>query len=322
MPVIRAAFRPAWWLPGHHLPTLWPALFRRRPRTAIERERLELADGDFIDLSWHGQEGRPVVLLLHGLEGGIDSHYARPLLKSLARHGYRGCLFHFRGCSGEPNRLPRSYHSGDTGDLDEVVRHILASGQPLKAAVGISLGGNVLLKWLGERGEAAPLEQAMAISVPFLLAEAADRLDRGFSRLYQAHLLNSLKRKYREKFSQMPSPVRVDLSRIRNFRQWDDQVTAPLHGFAGADDYYRRSSCRQFLPEIRRPTLILHDRDDPFLWPDALPREEELPETVRLEVARGGGHAGFVGGALPGLGRYWMCQRLIEWLRQPADQPD
>ena len=124
MPRIESPFRPAWWLPGHHLPTLWPALFRRRPRLAIERERLELPDGDFIDLSWHGNRGDPVVLLLHGLEGSLDSHYARPFLETVAREGYRGCLFHFRGCSGEPNRLPRSYHSGDTGDLEQVVSHI------------------------------------------------------------------------------------------------------------------------------------------------------------------------------------------------------
>ncbi|RTZ72950.1 MAG: hydrolase [Gammaproteobacteria bacterium] len=319
MPRIESPFRPAWWLPGHHLPTLWPALFRRRPRLAIERERLELPDGDFIDLSWHGNRGDPVVLLLHGLEGSLDSHYARPFLETVAREGYRGCLFHFRGCSGEPNRLPRSYHSGDTGDLEQVVSHILESGQRLYAAAGFSLGGNVLLKWLGEKGEAAPLQRAMAVSVPFLLDRAADRLDRGFSRLYQAHLLKSLKRKYREKFSRIPSPLEVDLERIRNFRQWDEEVTAPLHGFEGVDDYYRRCSCRQFIPAIRRPTLILHDRKDPFLWPDAIPTEAELPQQVRLEIARGGGHAGFVQGSVPGLPRYWTCRRLVEWLDAPLE---
>jgi len=319
LPRIESRFRPAWWLPGHHLPTLWPALFRRRPPLAIQRERLELPDGDFIDLSWHGPKGPPVVLLLHGLEGGLDSHYARPFLESVAKQGYRGCLFHFRGCSGEPNRLPRSYHSGDTGDLEQVVSHILGSGQRLHAAAGFSLGGNLLLKWLGEQGEAAPVQRALAVSVPFLLARAADRLDRGFSRVYQAHLLRSLKRKYREKFSRIPSPLEVDLEGIHNFRQWDEEVTAPLHGFAGADDYYRRCSCRRFLPAIRRPTLILHDRNDPFLWPDAIPADGELPDQVRLELTRGGGHAGFVYGFVPGVSRYWSCRRLVEWLDQSTE---
>lgn len=319
MPRIESRFRPAWWLPGHHLPTLWPALFRRGPRIAIERERLELPDGDFIDLSWHGARGRPVVLLLHGLEGGLHSHYARPFLKTVAGLGYRGCLFHFRGCSGEPNRLPRSYHSGDTGDLEQVVDHILGSGQRLHAAAGFSLGGNLLLKWLGEKGGSAPLQRALAVSVPFLLARAADRLNRGFSRLYQAHLLKSLKRKYREKFSRMPSPLQVDLERIHDFWQFDEQVTAPLHGFRGAEEYYRKSSCRRFLPAIRVPTLILHDRDDPFVWPDAIPGDAELPDPVRLELTRGGGHAGFVHGFVPGMARYWTCRRLVEWLDQTTE---
>ncbi len=315
MPLIQSAYSPAWWLPGHHLPTLWPSLFRQRPEISLARERVELADGDFLDLSWCGKKGRPIVMLLHGLEGNLHSHYAKPLLKLLSESGYLACMLHFRGCSGEPNRLPRSYHSGDSAELQTIVKHIENSRQQaVFGIVGFSLGGNVLLKWLGEQGEKAAVERTMAVSVPFLLNEAADRLDQGFSRLYQQHLLGSLKRKYREKFSHIPSPLPIDLARIRTFRQFDEQVTAPLHGFSGADDYYQRCSCRQFLPHIRRPTLILHDLHDPFMWTSTLPQESELPAAVVLELAKSGGHAGFVYGSTPAASRYWTDKRLLEWL--------
>ena len=319
MPIIHSRFSPAWWLPCHHLPTLWPSLFRHRPDIPLVRERVELADGDFLDLSWCGQDDRPIVMLLHGLEGNLHSHYARPLLKLLSDAGYLACMMHFHGCSGEPNRLPRSYHSGDSPELQTIAEHIHHSRRrPVFAVIGFSLGANVLLKWLGEQGEKASVERAMAVSVPFLLNEAADRLDQGFSRLYQHHLLNSLKRKYREKFSRMPSPLNVDLNKIRNFRQFDEQVTAPLHGFAGADDYYRRCSCRQFIPSIRKPTLILHDRQDPFMWPHTPPQKDELPESVVLELTHGGGHAGFVCGNMPASPCYWTGHRLLEWLKSPS----
>ena len=317
MPIIESAFEPAWWLPGPHSPTLWPSLFRHRPRLSLHHERVELPDGDFLDLSWHGKEDAPIVLLLHGLEGSLDSHYARPLLKTLAEAGYLACMMHFRGCSGEPNRLPRSYHSGDSAELQTISKHIHNSrGRPVYAIIGFSLGGNLLLKWLGERGATAGIQRAMAVSVPFLLDQAADRLDQGFSRLYQKHLLDSLKRKYREKFSHMPSPLDVDLAQIRNFRQFDEYITAPLHGFTGADDYYRRCSCRQFIPGIRVPTLILHDRHDPFMWPHTVPEAWELPDEVVLELTEGGGHAGFICNTTDSRSTYWPDRRLLEWLKK------
>lgn len=316
MPIVHSEFTPAWWLPGHHLPTLWPSMFRHRPDIPLKRERVELADGDFLDLSWCGDTGKPIVMLLHGLEGNLHSHYARPLLKLLGESGYLACMMHFRGCSGEPNRLPRSYHSGDSAELQTIVKHIESSRQqPVFGIIGFSLGANVLLKWLGEQGTQAAVDRAMAVSAPFLLQEAADRLDQGFSRIYQRHLLHSLKRKYREKFSRIPSPLNVDLDQIGNFREFDEKITAPLHGFSGADDYYQRSSCRQFIPCIRRPTLILHDRHDPFMWPHTAPSESELPDDVVLELTSGGGHAGFVGGKTPASASYWTGKRLIHWLQ-------
>jgi len=280
-------------------------------------ERVELADGDFLDIAWGARDGRENVLVLHGLEGSIDSHYAGTLLQALDRHGFNPVFMHFRGCSGEPNRLPRSYHSGETGDLETIVRLFeRRSGRPLGAVIGFSLGGNVLLKWLGEQSDPGRVKTAIAVSVPFRLGDCAERLERGLSRHYQNYLLRSLRRSYRRRFSRIPSPLRVDVERLRSFRSFDDAVTAPLHGFSGVDDYYRRSSSRQYLPQIRTPTLILHAADDPFMWPRTLPREEELSAAVTLELSPHGGHVGFVAGRWPWRPNYWLEGRIIEHLRQ------
>lgn len=303
---------PAWWLPGPHFQTIWPSLVRRRPALNLRRQRLELPDGDFIDLSRNGPEDAPRLLILHGLEGNLTSHYATGLLHALAQSGFQGILMHFRNCGDEPNRLARSYHSGETGDLQCVLEHLAEErGRPVRAAIGVSLGGNVLLKWLGEQGEQTLLERAVAVSVPFLLDQAAERMERGLSRLYQNHLLKRMRASYRRKLDLIPPPLRVDPERIHTFREFDEQITAPLHGFAGADDYYRRSSSRQFLGRIRTPTLILQARDDPFMWPQTIPKESELAPAVTLELSEHGGHVGFVAGAVPWQARYWMEERII-----------
>lgn len=315
MPLIESTFRPAWWLQGDHAQTLWPALFRWRARIAIEWERLELEDGDFLDLAWSGPARAPVVLFLHGLQGGIRSHYATGMMRQLNRRGLRVCLMHFRGCGRRPNRLPVSYHSGKTDDPQRVLEHITrTTGEPPFGAVGISLGGNVLLKWLGEQGENSTLQRAVAISVPFRLDDCARRLDHGLSRLYQRHLVNSLQDAYRRKFALMPSPLTVDIDRLDTFRLFDDQITAPLHGFSGVDDYYQRCSSRRYLPGIRVPTLILQARNDPFTFPDTAPDADELPDHVWLEIPDGGGHVGFVSGRVPGLGNYYAERRAADWL--------
>jgi hypothetical protein len=311
-----SSFRPAWWLRNPHLQTLWPTFLRRRPALRICRERLETPDGDFLDLSWVDGTLGPRVLLLHGLEGALGSHYAAGLLNSLATAGFQPLLLHFRNCGDEPNRLPRSYHSGETGDIELVIHRLAAESRPVSAAVGISLGGNALLKWLGEQGEAAPLSAAVAVSVPFVLADAARRLDKGLSRIYQRHLLSKLRNSYRRKFARIPSPLHVDLRRLRNFRDYDDQVTAPLHGFAGVDDYYTRSSSRQFLDRIRVPTLIIHAQDDPFMFPGSCPQPGELSPAVTLELSEHGGHVGFVAGRWPWRPHYWLDERIVGHLRQ------
>ena len=315
-----SSFRPAWWLSSAHLQTAWQTLFRRPPAVRLRRERLHLPDGDFLDLDWTLNEAAPVAVVLHGLEGSSRSPYARGTLDVLARHGWRAVLMHFRGCSGEPNRLDRGYHSGDTADLEHVVE-LLRAREPRAplAAVGYSLGGNVLLKWLGERGARAPVCAAVAVSVPFMLGRVADRLEHGLSRAYQWWLLHSMRTGLRRKFARRPAPVDLTgLSAWRTFRSFDEHVTAPLHGFAGAEDYYRRASSRPFLRGIGVPTLILHARDDPFMDPDVIPASEELSATTTLELSERGGHVGFVAGASPWKPRYWLEERIPAFLARHA----
>jgi predicted alpha/beta-fold hydrolase len=285
---------------------------------ALRFERVELADGDFVDLAWAPATGTRVVIVLHGLEGSHRSGYARAILGSLGDAGYVGVLLQFRGCSGELNRLDRAYHSGDTGDLAAIAAHIEArTGAPPFAAIGYSLGGNVLLKWLGELGSDARLTTAVAVSVPFDLAACADRLDEGFSCLYQYRLVRSMQRKYLAKFAVRQAPLDIsDVRALNTFWKFDDAVTAPLHGFSDANEYYGLSSSRQFLKRVTLPTLILQARDDPFVPQRAIPTAAELGAQTTLELTRAGGHVGFLGRVNKGRLSYWLEPRIIEHLRE------
>jgi predicted alpha/beta-fold hydrolase len=310
-------FKPAWWLPSAHLQTLWPALCRRSPRNLkIKRERIELPDSDFVDLDWVGEGHGPIILILHGLEGGISSSYVRGMLHAMQRQGWRGVLMHFRSCSGERNRLSRFYHSGDTVDVEFVIQklHAREAGIPL-AAIGFSLGGNVLLKWLGETGEKNLLTAAIAISVPFELQKSVQRINHGFSRVYQRHLLNSLRKKVAWKFHHESAPIFIPpLNKLRSIYEFDEKITAPLNGFASADDYYQKSSSRQYLHAIRIPTLLLQAKDDPFMTEDLLPTAPELSSQVKFEILEKGGHVGFVTGQVPWRARYWLEERVPAFL--------
>lgn len=310
------SFRPAWWLPGAHLQTLYPSLLRQRATPPLTRERLSLPDGDFLDLEWTPDSGGQLVLLLHGLEGSLESHYTGNMLDALSRAGHTAVMMYFRGCSGEPNRLPRSYHSGETGDLAFVVQQLRTRfpERPL-AVIGFSLGGNVLLKWLGEKGNSANIDRAVAISVPFELDAAARKLEHGLSRIYQHHLVNKLKQSVRRKAALHTPPIPLsELDTLKTFRQFDNAITAPLHGFRDVDDYYARSSSRQFLPGIVCPTLIIHSADDPFLPPAAIPTAGELGPGATLEVTRAGGHVGFVSGPNPLRPYFWLESRCLDYL--------
>ena len=290
-------------------------MFRRRDLPELSHQRFELNDGDFVDLCWSRKTDRPIVVLLHGLEGSLHSHYAGSLMLTLEKAGFRPVFMHFRGCSGEPNRLPRSYHSGDTADLEQVIDYInQTSDTPVYAAIGFSLGGNVLLKWLGQTGDSNPLQLGVAVSVPFMLADAAKRLERGLSHMYEIHLMKSLKRSYTEKFKRVASPLNVDISQLKGFWEFDDKVTAPLNGFSGVDHYYCESSCRQYLAGIRVPTRIIHALDDPFMFSESVPGLNEVSAHVELLLARNGGHVGFVSGKLPWKAEYWYERKIVEFL--------
>jgi predicted alpha/beta-fold hydrolase len=286
----------------------------------LRRERVETPDGDFVDLDWlDGPARAPLLLVLHGLEGSAQSHYVIGLLDEAGARGWRGLVLNFRSCSGDLNRLPRFYHSGDTGDLHHIVA-LLGHREPdvRLGAVGISIGGNVLLKWLGEQEFEAPkpLAGAVAISVPFDLGASARVLDRGFARaVYTANFLRTMKHKARAKAARYPGFVDLEaMGRARTFAQYDRAVTAPLHGFADEIDYWTRASSGPYLARIRRPTLLINALDDPFVPVASLPDPRRLPSCVQTEFPRRGGHVGFLEGRWPWKVRGWAERRAAEFL--------
>ncbi|MDP2028416.1 MAG: hydrolase [Thiobacillus sp.] len=318
-PVVSAAPPPyvaPVWLPGGHLQTIYTSLFIRAPQVAYRRERLELADGDFLDFDWaDGTPGQPVVVLFHGLEGSSTSHYAHDLMHTAGLRGWNGVVAHFRGCSGEDNRLPRAYFAGDSAEVERILRHVKSQvpDTPLYA-VGVSLGGNALLRWLGESGAAAHalVERAAAVSAPLDLTAAGNALDQGFNRLvYTARFLATLKQKALKKALQFPGALDADaITAATTFREFDSLVTARLHGYRDADDYWLRASSKPLLPKIGVPTLIINARNDPFLPAWALPTPAEVSPEVTLEQPETGGHVAFPSGPFPG-NIDWLPQRLM-----------
>jgi len=337
------------WLPGGHAQTIYAAVAAPRLRVVYRRERWDTPDGDFIDLDWAvnpepgasrinlsrpGERGSrapsndnlarlgqdleeaPLVVLFHGLEGNSQSHYAVALMAALQKIGWRGVVVHFRGCSGEINRRPRAYHSGDSAEIDWVL-HRLKQQHPAVPlyAVGVSLGGNALLKWLGETGASARewVDRAAAVSAPVDLMAAGNALDHGFNLVYVRHFLASMKKKALAKLSHHPGLYNAACVRAAfTLREFDDLVTAPLHGYTGVDDYWTRASAKPLLRHIGVPTLMINARDDPFLPCGALPAPHEVSPQVLLEQPENGGHVGFVSGPFPGnLG--WLPQRILEF---------
>jgi predicted alpha/beta-fold hydrolase len=343
-----AAFRPAWWCPGAHLQTIWAGILRPSPRVVVARARWELPDGDFLDVDelaagvgrsprgarhsrrpppsggYPGWVGAPRVIVLHGLESSSRSPQVLGILREAARRGWGGIAVNFRGCSGEPNRLRRSYHGGDTTDLAWVIARVIRQhpSSPIVCA-GFSLGGNVLLKHLGEQGEALPqqVRAAVAVSAPFDLALSARALDHGVSRIYGSRLVAGLKRKTLAKLARYPDLVEArSLTAVRTLADFDELVTAPVHGFRNAADYWAASSSAAFLPRIRRPTRLINARDDPFLPAAALPvRAVSENPWLSAEFPAAGGHLGFLEGRWPWAPIAWAEVRAAEFLARHAN---
>ncbi|HEX2139299.1 MAG TPA: hydrolase, partial [Woeseiaceae bacterium] len=317
-----SSFRPARWLRNRHAQTIYPSIpIPGIPKPRLVREPLELPDGDVTVVDWltavpDTDDSSPILIVLHGLESSARSTYARQLLHAAAKRGWRAAVLHFRDCGDYCNRLPRRYHAGETGDIRYFLHKLRSLGHrgPLLAA-GFSLGGNVLLKYLGESREETPLTAAVAVSVPLNLHAASLALSKGFSKFYQHYLLTRMKRSVRRKFD--PFTAAFDWERAmkaRTFAEFDDAVTAPLHGFADKNDYYDRCSAMRYLDGIARPSLIINALDDPFMTPDVIPAEDSLSEFVTVEVSEQGGHVGFIHGGTPWRPQYYIPQRIIEFL--------
>ena len=307
MPVVESEYRAPRWLPGPHLQTIIPATLIPRPFVLYRRERWETPDGDFIDIDFAQPEpansDAPVLVLFHGLEGSSQSHYARAVMRWFADRGFRGLVVHFRGCSGEANRLARAYHSGDSDEGDWVLRRIHLRWPAARLyAVGVSLGGNMLAKWLGEReSDASFVTAAASIGSPLDLAAGGAALGQGFNRLYTRMFLQTLKVKALAKVERFPGIASTEqLATARNLYEFDNVFTAPLHGFRDTEDYWSRASAKPWLGGVAVPHLVLNALNDPFVPAASLPNSSKVSTSVVLEQPREGGHIGFATGALPG----------------------
>ncbi len=315
-------FTPPWWLSGPHVQTLAGKFLRRASHEMLTTERIETPDGDFLDIDWMPETdpAMPLVLVLHGLEGHTKRGYMVHTFLALAGRGLRAVGLNFRGCSGEINRAPRFYHSGETEDVAFVIEllHERFPTRPLMA-IGFSLGGNILLKYLGEQGARnhAPLSAAVAISVPYDLSAGTDALERGrMARIYVGYFLRSLFAKVRAKRDILAGILDLDsVWASKTLREFDEVATAKLHGFAGAEDYYRKSSSNRFVHSVRVPTLLVHSRDDPFLPPAALPLSAiEANPFLTLVLTDRGGHVGFFEGGPPWNPAFWMEEQSASFL--------
>jgi len=319
VPLIPSSYLAPRWLPGGHAQTIAAARLIRLPRVAYRRERWDTPEGDFIDVDFAGPEPEaataPILVLFHGLEGCSQSHYARSTMRYFADRGWRGIVIHFRGCSGEPNRLPRAYHSGDSEEGDWILRTVHRRWPEGRLhAAGISLGGNMLAKWLGERGEdAAFVEAAACVGSPLDLVAGGAALSRGFNLLYTYMFLATLKKKALLKARHHPGIVRTDvLARARDLYEFDNEYTAPVHGFRDTLDYWTRASAKPLLGGVRVPLLALNARNDPFVPAASLPVADQVSRYVLLEQPAEGGHVGFAQDPWPG-NIDFLPQRLMKY---------
>ncbi len=322
-PVISdSGYKPPPLLSNPHIQTIYPSVFRKITGATYQRYRLNTPDGDFLDLDYCGLRRPKLAILLHGLEGNSQRQYMLGMVKALNKGGWDALSMNFRGCGGEPNRLPRFYHSGDTEDLKSVIKDVEHGGLRSEIAlIGFSLGGNVVLKYVGESGgQIHPLiSRAVAISVPCDLAASSSRLAGKANRIYMKRFLRMLRDKVTEKARIFPNEINdKDFSSIKNFKDFDNRYTAPLHGFADAVDYWTKSSSKQFIPQIQVPTLLINARDDPFLTPECFPVQEALSSRYFfLEQPDHGGHVGFM--TFGNKGQYWHETRTLKFLNETDD---
>ena len=323
---VELLYRAPLWLPNRHVQTIVPSLFARRPAVSFRRERWDTPDGDFIDLDWVAHERppadtAPLFVLFHGLEGSSSSHYAVALMAAAREYGWHGVVPHFRSCSGPLNRLPRFYHLADSNEVDWILRRLGAAHRGPVVAAGVSLGGNVLLRWLGERQDDAAqvVAAAAAISTPIDVHAGGRALSQGFGLVYTRSFLKTLKQKASEKLEQYPGLFDRDaMLASRTMYEFDNVVTAPLHGFRNTDDYWSSATTRPLLPHIQVPTLVLNARNDPFLPAAALPSRHEVSAAVELYQPEHGGHAGFMTGPFPGR-IDWLSRRVFGYLERHVD---
>lgn len=309
-------FQPAWWLPGGDSQTLWPALVRRRPRLLVHRQQVVLPDEDCIDLFWGPPKSGALILILHGLGGCATASYALGMLRMLSQHGLQGVIMEYRGAGSAPNRCDRFYHAGAWQDPQAVVQGLRMSHPNRRiGVVGFSLGASILLNWLITDSK-APIDAAVAISAPFDLAACAHLLNQGFARVYQWNLLRRLKQLLLRKYAgRSDAPISIrQISAIRTLREFDDRITAPLHGYSNAADYYRRCSCGPHLKAIKHAALVIHARDDPFIPLSSVPCSQRFAPGIQFELTRTGGHVGFVQGYWPWQADYWIERRVAAYL--------
>lgn len=307
---------------NRHVQTIMPRFFRPFHHTRYQLEQLDTPDGDFIELAWSlpHNETAPLAVVLHGLEGNINSFYAKGMMKALKKQGFAVVLMHFRNCSTEVNRLPRAYHSGDTADLSFFINHLkqLYSNRPL-VAVGFSLGGNVLAKYLGEQQQQCPLSAAALVSAPYDLSASSDVIRKSLGKIYQKYLLDRMKKSMQRKLPQIKQQISIttdQLMEIDDLLEFDNQLTAPLHGFENAHDYYRQASAMPYLKHIAVPTLIIHAKDDPMLSIKAVPSRQDVSEHVTLRISEKGGHVGFISGKNPFKPVFWLEQAVPSYFGQ------
>lgn len=297
---------------NRHVQTILPRFFRPFQKARVHFEQLNTPDGDFLELAWAEKKTphAPIAIVLHGLEGNINSFYAKGMLHALSKAGFNSVLMHFRNCSRAPNKLARAYHSGETSDLQfliETLRQRYAN-TPL-FAVGFSLGGNVLAKYLGEQQNHSGLSGAAVISAPYHLSSSCQVIRKSCYGLYQKYLLDRMKKSFLRKLTTIQPVLQLNKETLNGFTdlwQFDNQITAPLHGFKDAEDYYQKASAQPYLKRITTPTLLIHAKDDPMLSQETIPNAQQISQSVTLAVSEQGGHVGFISGNNPFKPEFWL----------------